>query len=72
VINEADRLRGKNKYLCTLQQGISTAQMDEMEAEKVILVVPKPYIASYPRDRQDRIWTIGKFISYVQEVEQNP
>ena len=72
VINEADRLRGKNKYLCTLQQGISTAQMDEMEAEKVILVVPKPYIASYPRDRQHRIWTIGKFISYVQEVEQNP
>lgn len=72
VINEADRLRGKNKYLCTLQQGISTAQMDEMEAEKVILVVPKPYIASYPRDRQDRIWTIRKFISYVQEVEQSP
>ena len=59
VINEADRLRGKNKYLCTLQQGISTAQMDEMESEKVISVVLKPYIASYPRDRQDRIWTIG-------------
>ena len=71
VINEADRLPGKNKYLCTLQQGISTAQMDEMEAEKVILVVPKPYIASYPRDRQDRIWTIGKFIAYVKEIEHS-
>lgn len=69
VINEADRLRGRNKYLCTLQQGISSAQMDEMESEKVILVVPKPYIASYPRDKQNRIWTIGKFISYVQEIE---
>ena len=72
VINEADRLRGKNKYLCTLQQGISTAQMDEMEAEKVILVVPKPYISSYPRDRQNRIWTVGKFISFVKEIERNP
>lgn len=69
IINEADRLRGKKKFLCTLQQGISAAQMDEMQAEKVILVVPKPYIQSYPRDRQERIWTIRKFVSYVREVE---
>lgn len=69
VINEADRLRGKNKYLCTLQQGISTAQMDEMQAEQVVLVVPKPYIATYPRERQDRIWTLDRFVGYVREVE---
>ncbi len=69
VINEADRLRGKNKFLCTLQQGISAAQMDEMQTERVILVVPKPYIATYPRDRQDRIWTLDKFVGYVREVE---
>lgn len=69
VINEADRLRGKNKYLCTLQQGISSAQMDEMLAEKVILVVPKPYISSYPKDKQDRIWTLEKFVSFVKETE---
>ena len=69
IINEADRLRDKPKYLCTLQQGISPAQMDEMQSENVILVVPKQYIASYPADRQNRIWTISKFISYVREVE---
>ena len=69
VINEADRLRDRNKYLCTLQQGISGAQMDEMESEKVILVVPKPYISSYPSDRQHRIWTVDQFIRYVKEVE---
>ncbi len=70
VINEADRLRDKPKYLCTLQQGISPAQMDEMQAENVILVVPQPYIAAFPRDRQDRIWTLLKFINYVQENER--
>lgn len=70
VINEADRLRGRNKFLCTLQQGISAAQMDEMEAEQVILVVPKPYIQTYPKDRQERIWTVGKFVQYVKETEQ--
>lgn len=69
VINEADRLRDRPKYLCTLQQGISPAQMDEMQAENVILVVPRPYIATYPRDRQDRIWSLAQFISYVREVE---
>ncbi len=69
VITEADRLRDRPKYLCTLQQGISPAQMDEMQAENVILVVPKPYISTYPRDRQDRIWTLLKFVNYVREVE---
>ena len=69
VINEADRLRGLPKYLCTLQQGISPAQMDEMQSENVILVVPRPYITSYPADRRDRIWTVTKFVEYVREAE---
>ena len=67
VINEADRLRSSKKFLCTLQQGISGAQMDEMETEQVILVVPQPYIKTYPQDRQNRIWTLGKFLEYVKE-----
>lgn len=69
VLNEANRLRDQNKYLCTMQQGISAAQMDEMQAEKVILVVPKEYIRTYPADRQNRIWTISKFVQYVREME---
>ena len=69
ILNEADRLRDENKYLCTMQQGISAAQMDEMQAEKVILVVPKDYITAYPKDRRERIWTVGKFVNYVKEME---
>lgn len=69
VINEADRLRSKEKFLCTLQQGISSAQLDEMESEKVILVVPKPYIASYPREKQKNIWTLAQFVGYVKEMQ---
>lgn len=69
VLNEADRLKNDYKYLCTLQQGISSQQMDEMKAEKVILVVPRPYIASYPKEKRDCIWTIGKFVNYIKEVE---
>lgn len=69
VINEADRLRGRPKYLCTLQQGISTAQLDEMQKEQVILVVPRPFIAKYPKERQDRIWTLEQFVRFAREVE---
>ena len=69
ILNEADRLRDENKYLCTMQQGISSAQMDEMQAEKVILVVPKLYITAYPKDRRDRIWTVGRFVGYIKEME---
>lgn len=69
VLNEADRLRDKPKYLCTLQQGISSAQMDEMQEENVILVVPQPYIKAFPEERQDRIWTLSRFVEYVREIE---
>ena len=69
VINEADRLRDRDKYLLTLQQGISAAQLEEMEHERVILVVPKKYISLYPAVYQDKIWTVKKFIDYVKEVE---
>ena len=68
VLNEANRLKDDYKYLCTLQQGISTAQLDEMQAEKVRLIVPKPYIGTYPKERRQEIWSLGKFIAYVHEV----
>lgn len=69
ILNEADRLKNGYKYLCTLQQGISEKQMDEMKSEKVVLVVPKPYIKSFPQSKQSDIWTIEKFVSFVKETE---
>ena len=71
ILNEADRLRNRPKFLCTLQQGISAAQMDEMEAEGVILVVPQKYINTYPKEYRDKIWTLSRFIKFVQEVEES-
>ena len=70
ILNEADRLRDGTKYLCTMQQGISSSQMDEMQNENVILVVPKAYISSYPKDKQERIWTIKRFVAHVKALEE--
>lgn len=66
ILNEADRLKGRPLYLCTLQQGVSQAQMDEMTAEHVTLVVPKPYFTAFPRDRRDRLMSLHQFVHLVK------
>lgn len=69
ILNEADRFRNQTKYLCTLQQGMSVKQMNEMAAEKVVLVVPKPYVKSYPKDTKITIFTLAQFISFIKRVQ---
>ena len=68
IINEADRVRGKNKYLCTLQQGISAKQLEEMKTEKVILVVPSMYIDKYPKEYRSEIMSLSSFIAFAKET----
>ena len=70
ILNEADRVRGKKKYLCTLQQGISIQQLQEMKSEKVVLIVPRPYIEKYPKEFRQEIFTLSQFINFVKEKIQ--
>lgn len=67
VINEANRI--KTKHLFTLQQGISEQQITEMEAEKVVLVVPKKFLSTFPEKKRDSIWSLKKFIDFVNETQ---
>lgn len=69
VINEADRLKDRTKYLFTLQQGISENQLKEMQAENVVLVVPKEYITTYPKEAQKSILSLAQFIAIVKKME---
>jgi len=69
ILNEADRFKGKTKYLCTLQQGMTTKQINEMTEEKVVLVVPKPYITDYPIEKRPGILTVDDFIHKVKNVQ---
>ncbi len=69
VVTEADRV--DTKYLCTLQQGISSQQLHEMESENIVLVVPKEYIKTYPREYQSQIWNLKKFIAFVHEKQDD-
>lgn len=67
ILNEADRI--KVKHLFTLQQGISKNQLDEMYKYDVCLVVPKPYLTSFPPEFRDKILTLDKFVTQVRNIQ---
>lgn len=62
ILNEADRI--KTKHLFTLQQGISINQLDEMYKNNVCLVIPRPYLDSFPKIFRNRILTLDGFVNY--------
>ena len=67
IIGEADKI--PQKHLFTLQQGISGNQLREMKSSGVILVVPKPYLTSFPKEHREDIWTLDKFVRYVRNTQ---
>ena len=69
VLNEADRV--DDKYLFTLQQGISANQLREMEDYHLHLVVPHKYLTSFPREHRNRIFDLSSFIRMVKERQNN-
>ncbi len=67
IIGEADRI--PNKHLFTLQQGISGNQLEEMKLSGITLVVPSPYLSSFPSEHRKDIWTFSKFLNYTKDVQ---
>lgn len=69
VLNEADRIA--TKHLFTLQQGISSQQLKEMEKYGVVLVVPDSNINSFPSDHRHKLLSLQNFIRLVRETHNN-
>jgi len=67
ILNEADRI--KEKHLFTLQQGISSNQLAEMYKYDVRLVVPKPYLKTFPEEYKDKILTLESFVNRVKALQ---
>ncbi len=67
IVGEADKI--PHKHLFTLQQGISSNQLKEMKLARVTLVVPEPYLTSFPKEHREDIWTLGKFVKYVETTQ---
>lgn len=67
VLSEADRI--SRKHLITLEPAISKNQSDEMIAQNLQLVIPKPIISSYSEDQQSNIITLSEFIGMLKEKQ---
>ena len=68
VLSEADRI--PRKHLITLEQAITTEQTDEMRADGLQLVVPKPLQGSYTDSQQEWLWSMGDFCQYVLDLQR--
>ncbi|MBN1968293.1 MAG: restriction endonuclease [Candidatus Delongbacteria bacterium] len=68
IVSEADKI--PQKHLFTLQQGISSNQLKEMDMLGVTLVVPKPYISNFPKQYHNKIWTLDMFVKYVANTQK--
>ena len=69
VLTEADRV--EEKFLFTLQQGISKNQLKEMHDSHLTLVVPRKYITSFPLEYQSEIRDLSSFIRMVKKKQEN-
>ena len=69
IVGEADKI--PQKHLFTLQQGISGNQLKEMKLSNVTLVVPKPYLSSFPKEFRKDILTLDTFVKFVKSIQIN-
>lgn len=60
ILNEADRIQ--DIYLFTLQEGVSVAQFQEMQQERVRLVVPSSLHDKYPKTIREYLISLETFI----------
>jgi hypothetical protein len=69
MLNEADRITPK--HLFTLQQGVSGHQLQEMQDNNVALVVPAPYLKSFPKEWRASLLTLDGFIEHIRTQQSS-
>lgn len=67
VLAEADRIT--DKHLCTLEAGISTKQTDEMQRQRLTLVVPANLHATYTSEQRRKLLRVEDFISFARRKQ---
>lgn len=68
VLNEADKI--PNKYLFTLQPGVSNNQLKEMKSCGLTLVVPQKNLKLFDYSETNNVIDLTTFVSYVKEKQQ--
>lgn len=60
--------RVETKHILTLQEGISSNQLEEMHRSNVRLIVPKPLHKKYPDERAVALIDVDSFITSVKQL----
>ena len=68
VLSEADKIH--NKYLFTLQPGVSNNQLKEMKSCGLTLVVPKKNLTLFDYAETRNVIDLTTFVSYIKEKQQ--
>ncbi len=68
VLTEADRI--PDKHLCTLEAGISVKQTDEMQRQRLTLVVPVKLHATYTVEQRRKMLSVDEFVSFARRKQQ--
>lgn len=64
VLTEAARI--PDKHLCTLEPAISKDQTDEMQRNRLTLVLPQTLHSTYTTEQQQVIMTVTEFVEFVR------
>jgi hypothetical protein len=67
VLTEADRI--PRKHLCTLEAGISTKQTDEMQRQRLTLVVPASLHVTYTSAQRAKLMSVTSFIEFTRRKQ---
>jgi hypothetical protein len=69
VLSEARRI--PEKHLITLEPAISASQTEEMQANKLQLVVPQGIHETYKPEQQSWLWSLGDFLALVRDKQDH-
>lgn len=69
VLSEAKRI--ESKHLVTLEAAISGVQLEEMQSNKLQLVIPASIHVTYTPEQRATLMALDGFIRHVREVQQN-
>lgn len=67
ILSEADRIT--SKHLCTLEQGISREQFNEMKEQRVMLVIPSRLRSMYMSQQKLEILSLREFIDFIKDKQ---
>jgi hypothetical protein len=69
ILTEADRI--PSKHLCTLEAAISSRQTQEMQRQRLTLVVPAAVHETYTGDQRRSLLTVAAFIDLVRHKQSH-